>query len=761
MARVAIVDKCPSRNKYKDYFEFDFEEYHLCSQQLPKVLVKDVDIVLNPDDFDFIILVGAEACKYFAKVSVTNAAGTLVEGKYLPIMNPAVLIFKPEGKPDFQRTCKKIHEYIGGKVTDISKTGDFQGINTTEEATTFLEEVLAQPICPVAWDTETTSLYPRDGYILGVSMSYKLYHGRYISTDCLDERCIELLQAIADKHITVFHNLKFDWKWIEYHLGIKFTANHSHDTMVEHYVLDESEGTHGLKGLAIKYTNYGAYDQALDDFKEDYCKTQGIKKEDFTYDLIPWDVIKVYAAIDTAVTLELHLKFYPLICAHPQLTRLYHDLMIPSTIFLTAMEEVGIPLSTERLLAAQAYLNKKITDAKDKLYTFEEIRLFEQIQGKIFNPNSVPQLRALLFDYIGLTPTGKLTGTGAISTDAEVLEELDSEHPIPGVLLEMRKLTKIRNTYIDKIIPAMDKDCRVRTNFNNTFTSSGRLSSSGKFNAQQIPRDDPIIKGCIQAPEGWSITQLDLTTAEVYYAAVLSGDRNLQNVFKQGGDLHSTIAKMVFGMDCPVEDVKRLHPLRRQAAKCITFGVLYGSGARKVAESVTKDSGQPFSLEEAQETIDFYFKTFSKLKQWLKDQKQFIEANGYCYSFFGRKRRLPNVFSPDKGIASHEVRSGINAQVQSLASDVNLLGAMDTAKEFRATGMRARIFALVHDSIVILHPNEETDEVNRILHLCVQKDRGCSIPGCPVGVDIDVHQDYSVGKFEKVYGMLDGALFKK
>lgn len=569
MPRIALIEKCPSRNKWKDYFEFEFEQFSLCSKQLPKVLVKDVDIEINTDEYDFIILVGSEACKYFAKVSVTNAAGTLVDGKYLPIMNPAVLIFKPEGKPDFQRTCKKIHEFVAGSVTDASKTGDFEGITDTTEAIKFFEEVLAQPICPVAWDTETTSLYPRDGYILGVSMSYKLKHGRYISTDCLDDTCVDLLQAIADKHITVFHNLKFDKKWIEYHLGIKFTANHSHDTMVEHYVLDESEGTHGLKGLAIKYTNYGAYDQALDDYKEEYCKSHGIKKEDFTYDLIPWDVIKVYAAIDTAATLELHYKFYPIICAHPQLNRVYHDLMIPSTIFLTGMEEVGIPLSTERLLAAQAYLNQKIAAAKEKLYTFEEVRLFEQIQGKIFNPNSVPQLRALLFDYIGLTPTGKLTGTGAISTDAEVMEELMEEHPIPSVLLEMRKLTKIRNTYIDKIIPAMDADCRVRTNFNNTFTSSGRLSSSGKFNAQQIPRDDPIIKGCIQAPEGWSITQQDLTTAEVYYAAVLSGDRKLQDVFKLGGDLHSTIAKMVFMMDCPVDDVKKLYPLKRQAAKAI------------------------------------------------------------------------------------------------------------------------------------------------------------------------------------------------
>jgi DNA polymerase I-like protein with 3'-5' exonuclease and polymerase domains len=121
----------------------------------------------------------------------------------------------------------------------------------------------------------------------------------------------------------------------------------------------------------------------------------------------------------------------------------------------------------------------------------------------------------------------------------------------------------------------MDKDCRVRTNFNNTFTSSGRLSSSGKFNAQQIPRDDPIIKGCIQAPEGWSITQQDLQTGECYYAAVLSGDTKFQEVFRSGGDLHSTMAKMVFGLSCAVEDVKKLYPLKRQASKAVNIMAAY------------------------------------------------------------------------------------------------------------------------------------------------------------------------------------------
>jgi DNA polymerase I-like protein with 3'-5' exonuclease and polymerase domains len=368
------------------------------------------------------------------------------------------------------------------------------------------------------------------------------------------------------------------------------------------------------------------------------------------------------------------------------------------------------------------------------------------------------QLRTILFDYLGLQHNGKKTATGAISTDAEVLKELADQHPLPAAILKVRQLGKIQNTYIQKILPELDKDGRIRTNFNLIFTTSGRLSSSGKFNAQQIPRDDPIIKGCIAAPVGYKIVSQDLTTAEMYYAAVLSGDANLQKVFSGGGDFHSTIAHMVFALPCPVEDVKKLYPAMRQSAKAISFGILYGSGAKKVSETVTKATGEYYSLEQAQEDIKAYFSKFSKLKRWLDSRKEFIQANGYTYSFFGRKRRLPNVFSSDKGIASHEVRSGINAEVQSLASDMNLFGAMATANEVKAKNLDANIFMLVHDSIVALVKDEHVEEYCEILKRNTQQDLGCSIKGHPIGVDQDIGQDYSFDHFEEVYAIREDRL---
>lgn len=761
MKKIAIVDKAPSRNDYSKWFDFEFDQYHMSSVPVQKLLKKDVDLdrtLLDP--YDIVILVGAEAAKEYAKVSsVTNYAGLLIDDKWICISNPAMLIFKPEGKPDFERAVSKIKGYIEGTIRDARGYGDFKGISNSKEALEYLQAVLDSPSGVIAMDTETTALYPRDGYVLGLSISHMLKQGRYILCDILDEEHMEVLRQIIQKHTIVFHNMKFDYKMIKYHLGLDFRRDYVHDTMVMHYVLDETDG-HGLKELALKYTDFGDYDSELDQFKKTYCKMNGLLEEDFSYDLIPFDIISKYASIDTAVTLELYQKFHPIIQKNDKLNWVYHNLLIRGTLFLMDMEEVGIPIDRDRLEAAGGYLDKWILEAKNEVYNFEEVKRFEGDTGKIFNPNSVQQLRSVLFDYVGLTPTGKLTKTGALSTDAEVLEELSEEHPLPRAILKVRQLGKIQSSYVSKILPELDRDSRIRTNFNLIFTTSGRLSSSGKFNAQQIPRDDPIIKGCIKAPPGYKIVSQDLTTAEMYYAAVLSGDRNLQSVFSSGGDFHSSIAKMVFNLPCEVDEVKKTYSSLRQSAKAISFGILYGSGPAKVSQSVTKATGEPYPISQAKDDIEQYFTRFKKLKGWLDQRKTFIEANGYTYSFFGRKRRLPNVFSADKGIAAHEVRSGINAEVQSLASDINLLGAMDTWDECKHEGLDANIFMLVHDSIVALVRDDHVERYCEILRKNTQHNRGCSILDTPIGVDQDIGTDYSFGSFDEVYTLTDGILVK-
>lgn len=754
MANIAIIEKTMTSTNYDKYFDFDYDRYALCSDSSKqKILKRDVDIEIDIDSYDWLILVGSEPFKNFTrKTSITEYNGKIVDDKFLGLINPAMIKFRPEAKKSFEEAIESISGYISGDLKQMT-LGENQvyGIQESEELHKYLQEALDHPNNYIALDSETSALYCRDGYMLGFSMSYKKEHGVYVDTECIDDKAEQMMQELFDKKRVVFHNSKFDLQWFEYHFNFKFP--NFEDTMLMHYMFDENPGTHGLKQLAMNHTPYGDYEAELDNYIQEYKKKTGILKADFSYSMIPFETMKYYAAMDAVVTFLLFEKFEAAILKNDKLYWVYKNLLIEGVRFLKDVESNGVPFDLARLEFGQKRMQEDIDVAVAALESFPEVRAYQKAKGGMFNPNSTLQLRELLFDYIGLAPTGKKTGTGAHSTDAEVLGQLAEEHEVPKHILEIRQKVKIKNTYLDKIIPNLDRDGRLRTGFNLHGTTSGRLSSSGKLNMQQLPRDNPTVKGCIKAKAGHKIVAMDLTTAEVYCAAVLANDKGLMNVFKSGGNFHSTIAKQVFKLPCEVEEVAELYGDKRQQAKAVTFGIMYGAGPKKISEQVTKDSGSEFTMQDAQLVIKDYFEAFPKLREWLNNMQKFIQANGFIYSHFGRKRRLPNVFSQDKGIAAHEVRSGVNALVQSVSSDINLLGAIDTQKYIRKTGMKAKIFALVHDSILAEVPEDEVELYSKKLKEFIQKDRGLSIPDAPVGCDFDVADDYSLGKFEKLYGI--------
>lgn len=227
-------------------------------------------------------------------------------------------------------------------------------------------------------------------------------------------------------------------------------------------------------------------------------------------------------------------------------------------------------------------------------------------------------------------------------------------------------------------------------------------------------------------------------------------------------DFHSNVASMVFNLPCDPAEVKKKYPALRQAAKAISFGIMYGSGASKVAESVNlallEDGQQPTcTKEQAEEYIKTYFSRFPRLKSWISSCHDQIRTHGFIYNHFGRKRRLHNVTSTDRGIVAGEIRSGFNAIIQSVSSDHLLLGAVDAWNEIKHKGLEKdmQIFALVHDSVVAMVREDLVDQYHEILVRCIQKDRGCSIAGCPIGVSSDSEEggsvDYSCGKLAEKY----------
>jgi DNA polymerase I-like protein with 3'-5' exonuclease and polymerase domains len=237
---------------------------------------------------------------------------------------------------------------------------------------------------------------------------------------------------------------------------------------------------------------------------------------------------------------------------------------------------------------------------------------------------------------------------------------------------------------------------------------------------QQLPRKDKTVKKCIRARDGYKIVSGDLGTAEMYIVAALSGDKVLQQVFISGEDYHSTIAVHKFGLPCKPSEVTTLFPDMRQAAKTVSFEILY-----------------KLNFDEP------ILEKFVVLKKWLKARIAEIKENGFIYQAFGRKRRLQNVFSPNKQDAAHELRSGINSLVQGPASDVNLLAAIDLYKYVQAEKIDAKLFGLVHDSILAEVKDEDMDRYVKAYKYFTQMDRGVSIPGCPISVDVEIGQNYA------------------
>lgn len=730
MVNIAIIEKYPTSFNYKDIFDFKFDQLCLINNKQDKILKKDIQLDIDKckELYDYIILIGKEPCKFVADIrSVVEYQGYLYDKKYLALINPIAVKLNPSLKDSFEKAISDIKETINGKeeASNFTAIGISEEVHAFEYLSSILSGINSGEIDTIAIDTETSSLYPRDGYVLGISLSTSEDTGVYIDSLAMSDDNILILQQILDKINTiVFFNKKFDAKMLKYHYNLKFDNSKCHDAMLQHYNLDENSG-HGLKELCLKYTDLGDYDRELDTFKREYCKNHKIYLKDFTYDLIPFEILSKYAGFDAGGTLILHNKFYPIIKNNRKLLNVYEDILLRGSDFLEKIEENGIPISIDILDKESNIIINQLKELTDKLYTYEEVKQVEAKKGALFNVNSPAHVSYLLFEVLNL-PIVKLTATGNASADAETLETYAETHELAALINEIKQLKKIKATYLDKMKIGVDSDGRLRTNFNLHTVTSGRLSSSGKINAQQLPRKNKAPKNAICAREGYKIVSQDLKTAEMYVAAVLSGDKNLQQIFIDKVDYHGAMAIKKFKIkDCLANDVEKLFPELRQEAKTISFEILY-------------------KLNYQEEVLA----AFPKLKKWLREQELFIKQHGYIYSIFGRKRRLKDAFSPDKETAQHIVRSGINFLVQSVASDINLLAGIDMMDWIIENGYQEvmKIFGLVHDSILAEVKDEYIELYTKKLAEFTQKDRGVSIPNCPIGLDVEVGQSYGTVK---------------
>ena len=368
MTKIALIDKAPNRTDFVMHFknEFEFDHYHLCSEQKKKILKRDVDIEIDLDEYDWIILVGSEALQNFTREkSITEYSGKLLNDKYLPIINPAMLTFKPEARRTWDESLETVMGYIKGKIKPVQiDDKNFFGLTNKEEIMGWLVDALEAPTGYISCDCETTGLFPRDGHVLGISLAYCRDHGVYILSDSIDEDVEYEMQKLFDKKKVIFHNAKFDLAMLEYHFGFKFPR--IEDTMLMHYMLNENPGTHGLKQLALKHTKYGNYERELEDFIAGYCKRNGVLKAQFTWDMVPFDIMQVYAAMDAAVTFELYELMDEAIHKNLKLVRVYRDILLPGMLFLKDCQDAGVPFDRKRLEIAQNLMEKEIQEAIER-----------------------------------------------------------------------------------------------------------------------------------------------------------------------------------------------------------------------------------------------------------------------------------------------------------------------------------------------------------------------------------------------------------
>jgi len=720
----------------KYFADAEYDIKFLCSSKKEKILKKDIDLDLTElDSYKLICPIGAESLKYTAGLTgVQKYNGVFVEKRYLPIMHPNMTIFKPQLNDDIVSAFSKIKPILQDDNIGKEIQKDYQFIETQAQ----LDKILPQyeKVDTIVVDIETTSLSARKGVVIGIAMSSKEHQGHFVSLEVVTNNFEYFFDLFANK-LCVFHNAKFDMQFLEDSLG--FVFDRWDDTMLLHYCLEEAVGTHGLKTLALRFTDLGDYEKELDDYKKTFARKNKIKLADFNYGMLPMDILAPYACKDGDATFQLYNKFKPLVDKSKEFNYLYNTILKPATKALKVLERTGGPIDLKQLEALDKEYKIDIEECIEEISHSSHVQRFERIHNKTFNPNSTMQLRQLFFDIIGLK-SKKKTATGALSVDKEVLQTLD--HPLAQAVLDLREKSKLSGTYISNIVNGIDKDGRLRSGFNIQGTTSGRLSSSGNLNYQNIPRDNKDIKKLFKARDGYKIVQCDLGTAEVYYAAVLSNDKFLQQAFIDKLDFHSYVAKQMFNLSCDVNEVKQYYANERQYAKAITFGIMYQAGPAKIAETVNKDAAEGEEITKAQSSqfINKYFREARSLKKFIDQSNKQIENHAFIYSHFGRKRRLPESKSPNKGVASHAVRSGVNFLVQSVASDINLLGVIDLIDWIQDSGYEEDIltFTVVHDSIVSEVREDLIDIYIENARRCIQKDRGLSIPNCPIKVDFEV-----------------------
>jgi DNA polymerase-1 len=372
------------------------------------------------------------------------------------------------------------------------------------------------------------------------------------------------------------------------------------------------------------------------------------------------------------------------------LRKLHDEIETPLVAVLAEMEHVGVGVDRAELQALNDRLTEEVTELAAAI---------QEDAGEPFNVNSTPQMRTILFDKLGLTPTKK-TKTG-FSTDAASLEKMLGQHPIIEHLLRYREVEKLRSTYGTGLLAEVGPDDRIHATFNQTVARTGRLSSDAP-NLHNIPvrseQGKAFRRAFVPAP-GRELLVADYNQIELRCIAHLAQDPGLLAAFNAGDDIHTATAARVFHVDPADVDGGQ-----RAKAKMVSYGLAYGMEAYGLATRLN------ISRSEAAEILDAYFEAFPSVKAYMERTVAEARERGYTETLFGRRRPIPELASPNRGIKQAGERQAMNAGIQGLAADIFKVALIRLNASLRERDMESRIVLQVHDEVILEVPPSEHDD---------------------------------------------------
>ena len=391
---------------------------------------------------------------------------------------------------------------------------------------------------------------------------------------------------------------------------------------------------------------------------------------------------------------RLFLTLFPRLSE--KLLWLYQEVERPLSRVLAHMEARGVRLDVRFLEALSLEVEKEMERLEGEVF---------RLAGHPFNLNSRDQLETVLFDELGLTPVGRTEKTGKRSTAQGALEMLRGAHPIVELILQYRELFKLKSTYLDPLPRLIHpRTGRLHTRFNQTATATGRLSSSDP-NLQNIPVRTPLgqrIREAFVAEEGHLLLVADYSQIELRVLAHLSGDENLQRVFREGKDVHTETAAWMFGLDPALVDSSM-----RRAAKTVNFGVLYGMSAHRLSLELGLD------YKEAEAFIERYFQSFPKVRAWIERTLEEGRTRGYVETLFGRRRYVPDLASRVRSVREAAERMAFNMPVQGTAADLMKIAMVKLFPKLKPLG--AHLLLQVHDELVLEVPEARVEEARSLV----------------------------------------------